>query len=422
MKQRRVRIEVQKGEAGAAVELDLDRILIGSHERSDFVIADPSVAHHHCELVAEPGGYAIRDLASATGTFIRDVRVRECVIAEETRLRVGNVTLRIVPLDAVEVALAPETALGPLIGHSAAMRKVIATLAKVAPTDSTVLIVGESGTGKEVAARAVHEGSGRAKGPFVVVDCGSLPATLIESELFGHVRGAFTGAVRDRAGAFEMASGGTIFLDEIGELPLDLQTRLLGVLERRRVSPLGGGAPRDVDVRVVAATNRELRAQVNQGSFREDLYFRLAVVTVEMPALRDRRDDIVLYVERFLDELGARGTFTFDEDTMEKLQRNPWHGNVRELRNVIERAAALGSSAIPSMREDEPGLPVTSNIDVDVPFKTAKAALIDDFERAYCTKLLEVHGDNITQAARAAELDRVNLLRVLDKHGLRPKR
>ncbi|MEJ7602299.1 MAG: sigma 54-interacting transcriptional regulator [Kofleriaceae bacterium] len=425
MKQRRVRVEVVKGEvAGQSFELALDRFTIGSHPRCEVVLADPSVSHHHCEIALDEEGYAIRDLASTTGTFIRDLRVREVIVAQETRLRVGDVTLRFLPLaDPVEVTLAPDTSFGALVGESVQMRQVFETLRKVAPTDSTVLIVGESGTGKEVAARAVHEGSARAKGPFVVVDCGSLPATLIESELFGHVRGAFTGAVRDRIGAFESATGGTIFLDEIGELPLDLQTRLLGVLERRRVTPLGGTTPRPIDVRVVAATNRDLRAHVNQGSFREDLFYRLAVVSIEMPAVRHRRGDIRLSVERFLDELGARGTFTFDDDTLDRLERNPWRGNVRELRNVIERAAALGSGAIPSLREDQPVLPaVATGIDVDVPFKTAKAALVEDFERAYCAKLLEAHGQNITQAARAAELDRVYLLRVLDKHGLRPKR
>ena len=424
MQQRRLRVEIIKGEAaGPPVELDRDRIVIGAHERCDVVLADPSVAPHHCELVAEDDGWAVRDLASAAGTFIRDLRVREVVITEETRLRVGDVTLRVVPLDAIDVEIAPDTSFGPLVGESAAMRRVFATLRRVAPTDSTILVTGESGTGKEVCARAIHEASARAKKPLVVVDCGALPATLIESELFGHVRGAFTGAVRDRAGAFETANGGTIFLDEIGELPLDLQTRLLGVLERRRVTPLGGTQPRPIDVRVVAATNRDLRARINQGAFREDLYFRLAVVTVEMPPLRQRREDIRLYVERFLDDLGARGTFTFDDDTLDRLERNPWPGNVRELRNVIERAAALGSGAIPSLREDQPALPtVATGVDVDVPFKTAKAALVDDFERAYCTRLLEAHGGNITQAARAAELDRVYLLRVLDKHGLRPKR
>ena len=419
MKQRRVRIEV----SGQTQDLAQDRITIGSHARCDVVIADPSVSPHHCEIVIDEDGFTIRDLASAAGTFIRDLRIRDVVVAQETRLRVGDVTLRFVPLEAVEVPLGPETSFGPLVGESEAMRKVFETLRKVAPTDSTVLIVGESGTGKEVAARAIHEASARATGPLVVVDCGALPATLIESELFGHVRGAFTGAVRDRTGAFESAAGGTIFLDEIGELPLDLQTRLLGVLERRRVTPLGGVTPRAVDVRVVAATNRDLRAQVNQGSFREDLFYRLAVVSVEMPALRHRRADIRLYVERFLDELDARGSFTFDEDTLERLERNPWRGNVRELRNVIERASALGSSAIPSAREEQPALPaVAAGIDVDVPFKTAKAALIEDFERAYCAKLLAAHHQNITQAARAAELDRVYLLRVLDRYGLRPRR
>ncbi|HEU0033972.1 MAG TPA: sigma 54-interacting transcriptional regulator [Kofleriaceae bacterium] len=419
-------MEILKGAAdGQSVdrELSLDRVVIGAHASCDVVVGDPSVAAHHCELVAEDGGWAVRDLASATGTFIRDVRVREVVIAEETRLRVGDVTLRVVPLDAVDVELSAGTSFGPLVGESPAMRRVFATLQRVAPSDSTVLITGESGTGKEVCARAIHEASARARKPLVVVDCGALPATLIESELFGHVRGAFTGAVRDRVGAFEAASGGTLFLDEIGELPLDLQTRLLGVLERRRVTPLGGTQPKPIDVRVIAATNRDLRAGVNEGTFRQDLYFRLAVVTVEMPPLRQRREDIRLYVERFLDELGARGTFTFDDDTLDRLERNPWHGNVRELRNVIERAAALGSGSIPSLREEQPALPkVATGVDVEVPFKTAKAALVDDFERAYCARLLEAHGGNITQAARAAELDRVYLLRVLDKHGLRPKR
>ncbi|MBA3502993.1 MAG: sigma-54-dependent Fis family transcriptional regulator, partial [Deltaproteobacteria bacterium] len=336
----------------------------------------------------------------------------------------GKTALRIEP-EAQPLDIAPSQArrFGELVGESLAMREVFAVLERIAGSDATLLVEGETGTGKELVARAVHEASARRRGPFVAVDCGALPENLLESELFGHVRGAFTGAVRDRVGAFETASGGTIFLDELGELPLDLQTRLLGVLERRRVTPLGGETPRPIDVRVVAATNRDLRAQVNQGSFREDLYFRLAVVTVEMPALRARRQDIRIYVERFLDELGARGTFTFDEDTLDRLERNPWRGNVRELRNVIERASALGSGAIPSMREEQPVLPaVAAGIDVDVPFKTAKAALVDDFERAYCTKLLEAHAQNITQAARAAELDRVYLLRVLDKHGLRPKR
>jgi DNA-binding NtrC family response regulator len=368
------------------------------------------------------GGYAIRDLESTNGTFVGDVRVKEVIIDRETKLRVGDALLRLLPLDSmVEIPLSAHTSFGPLFGASAAMRRVFDSLRKIAPTDATVLITGESGTGKEVCARAIHEGSGRARGPFVVVDCGALPGQLIESELFGHVRGAFTGAVKDRVGAFEAASGGTVFLDELGELPLELQTRLLGVLERRTVTPLGGTDTRAVDVRVIAATNRDLRLQINRGAFREDLFFRLAVVTVEMPPLRHRREDIRLYVEKFLDELGARGTFTLDDATLARLEAQSWPGNVRELRNLVARAAALGDEAIP----DAPPatLPaVAAELDVSIPFKTAKQALVDDFERAYCQRLLEAHDNNITRAARAAELDRVYLLRVLDKYGLRPKR
>jgi DNA-binding NtrC family response regulator len=427
LRRRRLRLEVTGGaDRKLRKDFDADRIVIGTHERCDLCLTEATVSRQHCEIALVEDGYAIRDLESTNGTFVGDLRVKEVIVDRETRLRVGDATLRLLPLDqTVEIPLAAHTSFGPLFGASAAMRRVFESLRRIAPTDATVLITGESGTGKEVCARAIHEGSARAKGPFVVVDCGALPGNLIESELFGHLRGAFTGAVKDRAGAFEAASGGTIFLDELGELPIELQTRLLGVLERRTVTPLGGTEPRPVDVRVLAATNRDLRLQINRGAFREDLFFRLAVVTVEMPALRHRREDIRLYVEKFLDELGARGAFTLDEPTLARLEAQRWPGNVRELRNLVERAAALGDEAIPDAPADAPPatLPaVTGELDVSVPFKTAKQALIDDFERAYCRRLLEAHDNNITRAARAAELDRVYLLRVLDKYGLRPKR
>ncbi len=427
LRRRRLRLEVVRGaDKKLRKEFDADRIAIGTHERCDLCLIDPTVSRQHCEIALVDGGYAIRDLESTNGTFIGDIRITEVIVDHETRLRVGDAVLRLIPLDAtVDLPLPLHTSFGPLFGASPAMRRVFETLRKVAPTDATVLITGESGTGKEVCARAIHEGSARARGPFVVVDCGALPGNLIESELFGHVRGAFTGAVKDRTGAFEAASGGTVFLDEIGELPIELQTRLLGVLERRTVTPLGSTETRPVDVRVIAATNRDLRLQINRGGFREDLFFRLAVVTVEMPALRHRREDIRLYVEKFLDELGARGALTLDEPTLAKLEAQRWPGNVRELRNLVERAAALGDEAIGDAIPDAPPatLPaVTGEIDVAVPFKTAKQALVDDFERAYCQRLLEAHDNNITRAARAAELDRVYLLRVLDKYGLRPKR
>jgi DNA-binding NtrC family response regulator len=428
LRRRRLRLEVVKGpDRKLRKDVELDRIAIGTHERSDFILTDPTVSRQHCEVALVAGGYAVRDLDSTNGTFVGDLRLKEAIVTGDTRLRVGDSVVRISPLEeTVDIPLYDRASFGPLLGRSAAMRRVFEDLRKVAPTDVTVLITGESGTGKEVAARAIHEASDRSRGPFVVVDCGALPENLIESELYGHLRGAFTGAVRARVGAFESASGGTVFLDEIGELPLDLQTRLLGVLERRCVTPIGSTEARPIDVRIVAATNRDLRREINRGAFREDLFFRLAVVTVEMPALRDRPEDISLYVQQFLDEEDARGAFTVDAETLARLESQPWPGNVRELRNVLERAAALGDEALPGAAaagEPEPALPaVGGEIDVSVPFKVAKAALVDEFERLYCERLLAAHDDNITRAARAAEIDRVYLLRVLDKYGLRPRR
>jgi DNA-binding NtrC family response regulator len=431
LRRRRLRIEVLKGEdRKQRRDFDGDRIVVGTHASCDFVLTDATVSRQHCEIAYVAGGYAIRDLDSTNGTFIDRVRARDVIVDRETRVRVGDTQLRLLPLDeTVDLPLAVETRFGALSGRSAAMRRVFDLLRKIAPTDATLLISGESGTGKEVAARSIHEASPRARGPFVVVDCGALPATLIESELYGHERGAFSGAVRSRIGAFEAATGGTLFLDEVGELPVDLQTRLLGVLERRRVQPLGSTESRAVDVRVVAATNRDLRREVNRGSFREDLYFRLAVVTLEMPALRDHGEDIPLYVEEFLVELATdRPGFTVDAETMQRLAVQTWPGNVRELRNVLERAAALGevelAAAVARPATDEaPALPrIEGGIDVSLPFKVGKAALVEQYERVYVERLIQQHKSNITRAARAAEIDRVYLLRLLDKYGLRPRR
>jgi two-component system response regulator GlrR len=235
--------------------------------------------------------------------------------------------------------------------------------------------------------------------------------------LFGHEKGAFTGAAERRLGVFEAADGGTLFLDEVGELPLELQTRLLGVLERRRVQPVGGREPRPIDVRLVAASNRDLRREINRGAFREDLYFRLAVVTVELPPLRERPEDIPLYVETFLADLaGGEAAPALDQETLERLQAAPWRGNVRELRNAVERAVALGVVEPPPATASAP---LATEIDPAVPYKVHKALLLERFERAYVEALLARHGGNITRAARAAEIDRVYLLRLMDKFGLR---
>ena len=260
----------------------------------------------------------------------------------------------------------------------------------------------------------------------VVVDCGGLPANLIESELYGHQRGAFTGATQARDGAFVAADGGTLFLDELGELPLELQTRLLGALERRQVQPLGSNKPRSVDTRVIAATNRDLRKEVNRGSFRADLYFRLAVMNVHMPALREHSEDIPQYVAAMLAEWSESGSSVqLDAATVARLQAQPWPGNVRELRNTVERAVILGELSAPAdsaptqVQAREPG---ATGVDPTIPFKVGKAALVEQYERSYIEALMQRFDQNITRATRAAEIDRVYLLRLLDKYGLRPGR
>jgi len=313
-----------------------------------------------------------------------------------------------------EPVLYPEGRFGRLIAKSAAMRVVFARLARIADRDATLLIEGESGTGKELAAQAVHEASARASGPFVVVDCGSIPRALLEAELFGHERGAYTGANQARLGAFVNADGGTIFLDELGELDIELQPRLLGVLERREVKPLGASQPIPVNVRVIAATNRDLKREVSRGNFREDLYYRLAVACVRLPALRERTEDIPVLVRHFLEEQGVRSAP--DEAILQRLMRRSWPGNVRELRNVIEQIVAFGVEE--RSLDEVPEQPAS----IDVPFKTAKARLLEGFERSYLVSILAQHGGNITAAAKAAELDRVHFLRLLDRYGLRMPR
>ena len=410
-----------------------DRIVIGTHDSCDLVLTDKAVSRQHLEVSLVPRGYALHDLDSRNGTFLGDVRVGEVVVDRDTRLRVGGSELRLQPLRAtVDLALPDADRFGGLLGRSPAMRRVFEVLTRVAPSDSTVLITGESGTGKEVAARAIHEASPRRSGPFVVVDCGGLSANLVESELYGHVRGAFTGATTARDGAFVAADGGTLFLDEVGELPLELQTRLLGVLERRQVQPLGSSRPRAVDVRVLAATNRDLRKEVNRGGFRTDLYFRLAVVSVPMPPLRERAEDIPQYVAAMLAEWSEGGAHVpIDAATIAALQAQPWPGNVRELRNTIERAVLLGELLPPEVAGpptnvtaavDAPGPAITSEVDPEVPFKVGKALLIEQYERSYVVALMRRWNQNITRATRAAEIDRVYLLRLLDKYGLRPGR
>ncbi|MBK6848853.1 MAG: sigma-54-dependent Fis family transcriptional regulator [Proteobacteria bacterium] len=306
-----------------------------------------------------------------------------------------------------------------MIGVSPALVEIARLVRKLAPTSASVLIQGETGTGKEVVARAVHELGGNAERPFVVVDCGSLPPTLIASELFGHERGAFTGAESQRAGAFERAHGGTVFLDEVGELPLDVQPVLLGALERRRFRRLGGRHEIEVDVRVLAATNRDLRAEVNAGTFRADLYYRLAVARVVIPPLRERPEDIEPLVAHFVQQLtGALDGVGFGSAALAAMSAHRWSGNVRELRNVVEAALAVGTL---KLEHDELGAPLAAAEAATAlaPYREARAEALARFERGYLGELIKQCGGNASQAARRAAMDRPYLLNLLRRHGLR---
>jgi two-component system response regulator GlrR len=311
---------------------------------------------------------------------------------------------------------------GRLRGVSPVMRDVIERLQRISARDTTLLLEGESGTGKELAAHAVHDAGSRHGKPFVVVDCGALPHTLIEAELFGHERGAYTGATQAREGAFVRAQGGTVFLDEIGELDLEVQPRLLGAIERREVKPLGGSSTKRVDVRIIAATNRDLRRDVAQGAFRADLYYRLAVSCVRLPSLDDRPDDIPLLCRSIAADLAERDgdSYALDDEQIGRLMTREWPGNVRELRNAIEQLVSFGDESAPvetPRRRTGFELPAYNP---SGSFHEAKARVLSSFERGYLTEILAKHKDNITAAAQAAGVDRVHFLRLLDRHGLRP--
>ncbi|HJL49286.1 MAG TPA: sigma 54-interacting transcriptional regulator, partial [Polyangiaceae bacterium LLY-WYZ-15_(1-7)] len=381
---------------------------------------DPAVSRLHCELVRVPGGLHFRDLGSKNGSWVGGCRLECGVLGPGARVQLGGTVIEVrLERQRLKQALwQGGDRFGPLLGASPPMHRLFAKLARVAPGDSSVLITGESGTGKEEVARAIHESSARKDGPFVVVDGASLSRSLADLELFGHERGAFTGAEVARAGAFERASGGTVFLDEIGELPIEVQPKLLRVLEDRTVQRLGSGARQSVDVRVLAATHRSLATMVNEGSFREDLLYRLAVLELAVPPLRDRGGDVRLLARHFLRRFAPDR-----RDLMEALDRDlekhagyRWPGNVRELRSFVRRLVALGEASVgaPAIETEMP-----DTIRVDLPYADAKEAWLGAFERQYLGRLLDETGGNVTEASRRSGLARSRLHELVKKHGLR---
>jgi DNA-binding NtrC family response regulator len=422
---RAARLSVLFGpDRGASVEVGAVGATIGAQPACDLVLDDPAVSGRHATVRRAGGGFEVADLGSRNGTFFDGARIERAIVPAGATLRIGGSVVLLAP-DEEYVALQPSTAarFGDLVGESVAMRRVYAVLERVSRSAATVLVTGESGTGKELCARAIHDASPRRDRPFVVFDGSAASETLLESDLFGHVRGAFTGADRDRQGAFAAAHGGTLFLDEIGELPLRLQPKLLRALESGEVQPLGGRKPSKLDVRVVAATNRDLADEVKRGAFRGDVYYRLAVVEVHLPALRERPEDLPALVRVLLAREGRDTGEALDPAVLSRLAAYAWPGNVRELRNVVARAVALAPPNVPFSRMpiivgSTPASRPEIAASADRPFSEAKLDLVERFERAYLRDLLARHGDNLAQAARVADIERKHLYRLLEKHGL----
>ena len=420
------RLRIESG--GKVVECTLPAVgaTLGADKACDVVLVDPAVSRRHATIAPTKGGFRVVDLGSTNGTFVDGVAIKEVVVPVGTTLRLGGTVVELLPAEEfLDVPPSAATSFGALFGASLPMRRVYSVLERASQSDVPVLLLGESGTGKELAARAVHEHSPRKNGPFVVFDCGAATESLVESELFGHKKGAFTGAHADHAGAFARAHKGTLFLDEIGDLPLSVQPKLLRMLERGEVTPVGGKKSETYDVRFVAATHRDLFAEVDEGTFRGDLFYRLSVVEVHMPPLRKRREDVADLVHRFMHAAGRVDLQVNDGATLERLVQHAWPGNVRELKNVVARACALAPrdarfDALPFLlrpakgADEEPGLGR-----LDVPYHDAKAALLERFEREYCSSLVRRAGGNLSEAARLAGIERKYLYKLLEKHGLR---
>lgn len=423
---RRCKLIVLKGpERGTEHVVAGEVIRIGKAEDNDLVLTDETVSRYHFEIVRDGKGYLLRDLQSTNGTFLDCAEIREAYIRAGSVIAAGAAELKFSPFEErIEILPSSKNELGPMVGSSLQLREIFGLIERIAPTDATVLIEGETGTGKDMIARTLHQLSKRREGPFVVVDCGAVAGTLIESELFGHEKGAFTGATNMRQGAFECADGGTVFLDELGELSLDLQPKLLRVLEQRELRRVGGSKTLKVDLRIVAATRKDLRSEVEKGKFREDLYFRLSVVPIVAPALRDRRDDIEILAAHFMKQLAGEDAPPLSEETRAALMAHDWPGNIRELRNVLERALALrtdpGALVAPLGAGTMAGAPSAPEMEFrpGLSFREQKERWTDCYESRYLRWLLKRSEGNISKAARDADMDRKYLHKLLKKHGI----
>ncbi len=429
LKVRKCRLQVTAGpDLGRDVVSDKERLRVGAHSSNDLVLVeDRTASRHHFEVQYTERGYLVIDLNSTNGTWLDGRRIERAYLSPGSQLRAGQTTLTFSPIDE-ELTVEPDAGgeLCGMVGQSPRMRQIFGLIKKIAPMDVSVVITGETGTGKELVARAIHELSPRSSGPLVVLDCGAIPPNLIESELFGHEKGAFTGAIATRPGAFERANDGTIFLDELGELRIDLQPRLLRVLENREVRRVGANETEEVDVRVIAATNRDLAKEIAAGTFREDLFFRLSVISIALPPLRQRKEDIPFIIRQALaepDTVEKYGRKQVTPAAMAVLVSYSWPGNVRELMNVVSHVLTFAEGSeidvqhLPARvqgNQVEAPLPFNEHLS----FKDAKEQLLENFEREYLTQVLKRCDGNISRAARESGLHRKSIERLVKKYNL----
>ncbi len=410
-------------DAGRAARVGEGGMTVGTDPACDLVLTDDRVSARHLQLVPSGGHFTVRDLGSKNGVVYQGSVIAEATVPVGATLRLGRSFVRVQPVATpLQVEPSQSRRFGDLVAESLAMRELFAVLELAATSDVTVLLEGETGTGKELAARAVHEGSARRKGPFVAVDCGALPETLLESELMGHVRGAFTGATDARAGAFTRAHGGTLFLDELGQVSPTVQARLLRVIEEHKVKPVGGDRERPVDLRIIAASHDDVDTRVASGALRADLFYRLSVVRVTLPPLRARREDLAPIVTEMMARRGLEAG-PIEGPNLDLLMAHDWPGNVRELRNVIDRGIALspGARSFAELRLQSPGASGADDplaVRSDLSFADAKQAILHAFERRYLGDALARCGGNISATARETGLDRKHLRTLLKKHGL----
>jgi DNA-binding NtrC family response regulator len=408
---------------------------IGKSSENDLTLEDDTISRQHLLIERVPSGIRVHDLESTNGVFVSGAKITEALVEPGTVIRVGNVDLLIgIELEGVATPASNLEEFGFAVGTSAVMRRLFGVLERAAPTSASVLLTGETGTGKDVLARSTHMKSARADGPFEVLDCGAVTSALIESELFGHERGAFTGAVSQHMGVFERARGGTLFLDEVGELALGLQPKLLRVLEAHEFRRVGGKKLMTSDVRVIAATTRNLREQVQRGAFRDDLYFRLAVVSVEVPPLRARIEDIPVLARRLIEASSPEAAPPkIEEATLAALKAYDWPGNIRELRNVLDRSLQMGRSAgaadfqlvdfPPAHSHNEiPSVCGVAAFEAGGSYREVKALFEARFEQEYIAWLLAKHDGNVSAAARHAKMDRNHLTDLARRHGLDRKK